>query len=231
MTSFIFEYLILTHMSTLSSLRSMNPYKFERLVAKVWEARGYETTVRKRSNDKAVDVEAVSGSHKILIQVKRYAGNNKIGGPDVRNYATLYQQDPAADQVIIVTTSSFTSQAKEIAAEQNVTLVDGQSFIGMMKEQNIGLNKGRKSSSTKDRSSNLSTKDYLDADDVNKETLTLFAFAFSLFLGLIVSVPVAYFIAIPLGFIISDFRSVWYFLLVHSVIVYYMTRKIVEADT
>ena len=126
-------------MSSLSDVRSMDPYDFEKLVARVWSSKGYETNVRKASNDKGVDIEANSGNHKILIQAKRYAANSKIGGPDVRNYATLYQQDPTADQVIIVTTSSFTQQAKEIAAEQNITIVNGSNFVDMMEKNSIQL--------------------------------------------------------------------------------------------
>lgn len=127
-------------MSKLATIRSMNPYNFENLVAKVWDSKGYTTSVQQGSNDKGVDVEAISRKHKILIQAKRYSADNKIGGPDVRKYATLYQQDPTADQVIIVTTSSFTSQAKEIAAEQNVTIINGHEFSNMLGKQNIQLN-------------------------------------------------------------------------------------------
>lgn len=112
----------------------MDPYEFEKLVAKVWEVQGYDTFVRQGSNDKAIDVEAIRGGYKVLIQVKRYNSKNKIGGPTVRKYATLYQQEPDADEVAIVTTSSFTSQAKEIAAEQHVTIVDGHSLVSMMGE-------------------------------------------------------------------------------------------------
>jgi hypothetical protein len=131
-------------MPSLSDLRSVDPYEFEEVVAKVWDSKGYNTNLRKKSNDKGVDVEATSGNHKVLIQAKRYADGNKVGGPDVRKYATLYQQDPSANQVIIVTTGSFTSQAKEIAAEQNVKIINGQEFIDMVSNYNINLDSADK---------------------------------------------------------------------------------------
>jgi hypothetical protein len=115
----------------------MSPYEFEEAVADVWSAKGYNTTVKSQTNDKAVDVVATSGTHKILIQAKRYATGNKIGGPDVRKYATLYQQDPDADEVVIVTTSSFTSQAKEIAAEQGVRIINGSQFSKLVDKHSI----------------------------------------------------------------------------------------------
>jgi hypothetical protein len=124
-------------MSTLSELQSMGPFEFEKAVADVWSAKGYNTEVKSKTNDKAIDVVAKSGNHRILIQAKRYSTGNKIGGPDVRKYATLYQQDLDADQVIIITTSSFTSQAKEIAAEQGVRIIDGRQFSNLVDEYNI----------------------------------------------------------------------------------------------
>lgn len=159
---FIFGYVRWMYMSSISAVRSMDPYDFEKLVAKVWSSKGYNTNVRKGSNDKGVDVEATSGNHKILIQAKRYAANNKIGGPDVRKYATLYQQDPAANQIIIVTTSSFTSQAKEIAAEQNITIIDGSRFIDMIKKNNIQLNKSGQKTNTSPNISDETNNKYFD---------------------------------------------------------------------
>jgi len=124
-------------MTDISKLQSIDPYEFEKLVAQVWGAMGYETKIRKKSGDKAIDVEATRGKEKVLIQAKRYSSTNKVGGPDVRKYATLYQQDPFADQVVIVTTSSFTSQAKEIGVEQNVRLINGQEFSQLLANHNL----------------------------------------------------------------------------------------------
>jgi cbb3-type cytochrome oxidase subunit 3 len=172
----------------------MNPYEFEKLVAKVWEAQGYETTVRKGSNDKAVDVEAVRGNHKILIQAKRYNSSNKIGGPAVRKYATLYQQDSTADQVVIVTTSSFTSQAKEIGAEQNVTLIDGYNLVNFVNKNNILSKRTQKSSSkrrrnaTSNRQRNTTSQNVDNVDKVDNTTPSLVT---SVLLGIPTSIGIA----------------------------------------
>ena len=115
----------------------MDAYDFEELVGKVWEAKGYDTHVRQGSQDRAIDVEAVQEGQRVLIQAKRYSSDNKVGAEDVRKYATLWQQEPGATEVILVTTSSFTSEAKRIALEQNVTIVDGSGFVDMMEEESI----------------------------------------------------------------------------------------------
>jgi len=59
-----------------------------------------------------------------LIHAKRHKKSNKIGSQEVGKYATLYQQKPDADDVIIVTTSSFTIEAKKLGNDLDVTLVD-----------------------------------------------------------------------------------------------------------
>jgi len=132
-------------MASLQQLQEMDPYDFEEKVAEVWEAKGYDTHVRQGSQDRAIDVEAVQGAQRVLIQAKRYGSNNKVGAEDVRKYATLWQQEPDASRVILVTTSSFTSEAKRIAAEQNVQIIDGPSFVDMLEEEGIGSPSSSKS--------------------------------------------------------------------------------------
>lgn len=125
-------------MPSLQQLQGMDPYDFEALVAEVWEAKGYDTHVRQGSQDRAIDVEAVKDSERVLIQAKRYSSDNKVGSEDVRKYATLWQQEPSASQIILVTTSTFTSEAKKVAAEQNLGLVNGENFLEMMEEGRVG---------------------------------------------------------------------------------------------
>lgn len=135
-------------MVSLQQLQGMDPYDFEELVAEVWEAKGYDTHVRQGSQDRAIDVEAVQGGQRILIQAKRYSSDNKVGSEDVRKYATLYQQEPDANRVIVVTTSTFTSEAKRVAAEQNVSIIDGPSFVEMMEEEEVEDGSATKEEST-----------------------------------------------------------------------------------
>lgn len=118
----------------------MDPYEFEELVAKIWELQGYETTVRKGSGDKGIDIEATKQMpicEKVLIQAKRYAEGNKIGSGQVRKYATLYQQVPDADTVVLVTTGEFTSQAEELALDLDVKAIDGEDFAELYNESHI----------------------------------------------------------------------------------------------
>jgi DNA-directed RNA polymerase subunit M/transcription elongation factor TFIIS len=118
-------------------LQQMGPYQFEKLVAEVWETQGFQTNVRKGSGDRGIDVEAQKSTpfdQRVLIQAKRYTGDNKLGSKDVREYATLYQQVDNVDTVAIVTTGDVTREAEILASDLNVKIVDGYDIAEMVAE-------------------------------------------------------------------------------------------------
>lgn len=101
----------LTDKEMLSLLRSMDPYEFEEVVGEVWSNIGYTTNVLRGSNDRGIDVIAKTPDpfpRTQLIQVKKYSPENKIGSKTIREYRTLYEQEPTADRAILVTTGYFT---------------------------------------------------------------------------------------------------------------------------
>jgi len=126
-------------MSDINWTDRFDPYEFEEFVAELWKNDRYTTVVRKGSGDRGIDIEATRGSIKKLIQVKLYSPGNKIGSKDVRKYATLYQQVPDADDVIIVTSSSFTSEAENLAEDLDVQLVDDDEIADKYNESNVNL--------------------------------------------------------------------------------------------
>lgn len=126
-------------MSSTPDIWQFDPYEFEVFVAKLWEDNGYETKVRQKSNDKGIDIEARKDDKVELIQVKQYNPENRIGSNDVRKYATLYQQVPDVDDVIIVTSSTFTSPARELGNDLGVRLIDGQALEEMTKKAGFDL--------------------------------------------------------------------------------------------
>lgn len=118
----------------LTALQELEPYEFEQYVADVWEVEGWDTEVQPETNDYGIDVIATRNNpvpQKALIQVKRHTGSTKVGGPDVQQYASLRQQEPAVDSVIIVSTNEFTDRARELAHKLNVKLVTGSELVGM----------------------------------------------------------------------------------------------------
>jgi hypothetical protein len=110
-------------------LQHIDPYEFEHFVADLWARDGYDTEVSQQAADGGVDViartEDAFTETKKVIQAKRYSEGNKVDPDDVRAYAGVRNRITDADEVVLVTSSSFTSGARAEAAELNVKLVDG----------------------------------------------------------------------------------------------------------
>jgi len=115
----------------------MDPYEFEHFVADLWDRIGWETTVSTASADKGVDITARKSQpyeQLLLIQAKRYGPNTTVGSPDVQQYASLRHQFENVDKVLIVTTNGYSRQAREIAADLNVKLIDGDGLVELIDE-------------------------------------------------------------------------------------------------
>lgn len=118
-------------------LQQMDPYDFEHFVADLWERMGWETEVSAASADEGVDVVARKNTpyeQTTLIQAKRYGPNTTVGSPDIQQYASLDDQYDGVDTVMVVTTNTFTTQARELAARLDVKLVDGDALAGLIDE-------------------------------------------------------------------------------------------------
>lgn len=124
---------------TKKEMMEMKPYDFERFVASIWESKGFDTTVRQESRDFGIDIIAIQQEKKTAIQVKRYSQSNKVGSQDVRNYATLYQQDESIDSVMIVSSGGFTKPSKKLSDKLNIELINGDDIAKMAEKQNISV--------------------------------------------------------------------------------------------
>lgn len=116
-------------------LQRMDEAAFERLVADLWERMGSQTEVSSGGADKGVDViatTAVPYDETTLIQAKRYGPDTTVGSPEVQQYASLKNQYDGVDTVAIVTTNDFSGQAREIAKDLNVKLVDGDDLVDLL---------------------------------------------------------------------------------------------------
>lgn len=118
-------------------LQSMDDYDFEHFVADLWGRMGWETEVSTQSSDRGIDVVATRNSpyeETALIQAKRYGPNTTVGSPDIQQYASLKHQRHGVDKVLVVTTNGFSGQARELAHQLNVKLVDGDDLAGLVEE-------------------------------------------------------------------------------------------------
>lgn len=126
-------------------LHEMDPIDFEHLIKQLLECMGYvDVEVTKQSGDSGVDVVASIKigftTVKEVVQVKRYRKLvvQKSEVNKLRGALQLYD----AVQGTIVTTSRFTSGAKDIAAEERmapITLVDINHLMELLVEHGIGI--------------------------------------------------------------------------------------------
>lgn len=105
------NYFIVTESDINNNFSRFEPFEFERLVAKLFEKKGYKATVTQERGDFGVDILAEAGKEKIAIQVKHWQAS--VGGPDV--HKTLGSMITfGANRAMVVTSSDFTNQAYEI---------------------------------------------------------------------------------------------------------------------
>ncbi len=134
-------------------LNSIRPTEFEELVAEIWAELGYETEVTPGSRDRGIDVIAtkeIPVTEKVLIQAKAYSEQNKVGSKEIRNYATLYQQESGVDRVVVVTTGEFTSDAETLAKDLDVRTVDREDLLALIDEAGIQVGSNSTTNSQSD---------------------------------------------------------------------------------
>jgi restriction system protein len=128
-------------------IKSMNPYRFEKLVLDVLIAMGYggsreeAATVTKQSNDEGIDGlinEDRLGLDRIYVQAKRW--QNTVGRPEIQSFVGALA-GKHANKGIFITTSDFSGAATSYVQNipQRVILIDGQRLADLMIEHNVGV--------------------------------------------------------------------------------------------
>ena len=111
---------------------------FEKLIAALLSKIGFVAVITKASGDGGVDIEAtldkpiIGGRY--LFQCKRFAPDNLIGSPTVREFYGALVADRKAVKGILITTSGFTPQAREFAANLHIELIDGNGLAQLVRE-------------------------------------------------------------------------------------------------
>lgn len=126
------------------TLQLLPPAGFERFCQRVLRESGFQdVTVTGRSGDGGIDgigilqVNALV-SFKVLFQCKKYAGS--VTPSHVRDFRGA--MTGRADKGIIITTGSFTSEARKEAIRDGappIELVDGEKLANMLEKLELGL--------------------------------------------------------------------------------------------
>jgi HJR/Mrr/RecB family endonuclease len=102
--------------------RALKDVAFEQFLADVFHALGYGVQTTRGSGDQGVDLIVTGKGRRIAVQAKGYTGN--VGNHAVMEVVagmTFYR----CDSCVVVTNSSFTRHAQELAAGVGCRLVDG----------------------------------------------------------------------------------------------------------
>lgn len=127
----------------LQVLRTMDPSAFERLAQRLLRESGFvKVEVTGKSGDGGIDGSGVLRmnliSFQVLFQCKRYAGSVSAG--TVRDFRGAMQG--RADKGLIITTGTFTADARKEATRDgapSIDLIDGDAMCQLLKERRLGV--------------------------------------------------------------------------------------------
>ena len=113
---------------------SLSPTQFEEAMADLFRDLGYRHVKRTGgAGDLAADITCEDeAGRRVVIQCKRYAPHNRVGSPILQTFIGMVQVHHEADHGIFVTTSSFTSPARDLAKKQRITLYDGRDLADLV---------------------------------------------------------------------------------------------------
>lgn len=126
------------------TIRKIKPDQFERLCQRLLRELGFvNVEVTGRTNDGGIDgkgiykIGSVMSFH-VVFQAKRYQGS--VSSSTIRNFRGA--MSGRADKGLILTTGSFTREAKKEATRDGaipIDLIDGNEFAEKLKELNLGV--------------------------------------------------------------------------------------------
>ncbi|WP_268125597.1 restriction endonuclease [Roseivirga pacifica] len=128
----------------ISTIRKIEPDQFERLCQRLLRELGFvNVEVTQRTNDGGIDgkgIIKIGGvlSFHVVFQAKRYQGS--VSSPTIRDFRGA--MSGRADKGLILTTGSFTREAKKEATRDGaipIDLIDGNEFAERLKELNLGV--------------------------------------------------------------------------------------------
>ena len=116
----------LTKKYTIDKIDKMNGFEFEEFIALLFKKIGYKTSVTKLSGDQGIDILAVRNNITLAIQAKCYSG---IVGNHAIMEAAAGVKFYNADKCLVVTNSTFSKSAIELAKANGVELWDRKKLI------------------------------------------------------------------------------------------------------
>lgn len=131
----------------LDMIMEKDPYYFERLVMDVLTKMGYgnqkenSAIITPKTNDGGIDGiinQDRLGLDKIYVQAKRWKSKKKVPKKEVQSFAGALAEKKSKSGIFI-TTSEFSKQAKNVAKNLSIRLINGKELVNLMIEYNVGV--------------------------------------------------------------------------------------------
>jgi len=110
---------------TINQIDKLNPYLFEAYIAALYHKQGFQIYLTPYSNDKGVDVVALSNGENYLFQVKQT--KSLVGNEAIQEICTArnYYENKFNEkfQLIVISNSDFSSSSETLARANNINLI------------------------------------------------------------------------------------------------------------
>lgn len=116
------------HVLSVDALHSMSPAAFERYVAELFLQAGYQVEHVGASGDGGVDVRVWRDGRYGVVQCKRYDTGRAIGPATIRELVGARTHEQAG-VAWIATTGRVTAGARQLAAEEQIGVLDAASLV------------------------------------------------------------------------------------------------------
>ena len=122
-----------------TDLMDMDPHEFEKLVAALFRAKGYDAWHTQSSRDDGIDAVATKADPYVptecLIQVKRV--RSVVPPKDIQALIGAMREHPTATNGLLVTTSRFSDRTRQRARAQGIATMEGAE-LGLQIKEHLG---------------------------------------------------------------------------------------------
>ncbi|MBY7740146.1 restriction endonuclease [Paenibacillus polymyxa] len=136
--------------SGIAQIDKMDGFQFEHYLGHLFRSQGYKAEVTRAAGDFGADLILSKDKKRIVVQAKRYSKNVGLKAvQEVQSARAHYR----ANGAWVVTNSSFTAQAYELAKSNNVRLISRDELVEMLLQMKEKMMTSKKTNSNAKTSS------------------------------------------------------------------------------
>lgn len=122
----------------ISQIDTLSGVEFEQYLFLLFKKMGYKVSLTRASNDFGADLILSMGSERGVVQAKRY--NSTVGVSAVQQ-AHSAKAHYGAEYAIVITNNYFSVEAKKLAKENSVTLIDRDGLQNLVTKYDITVDR------------------------------------------------------------------------------------------